>query len=51
MQVELNKPSSYEEVVDVAKREEWKISMMSQMVMINSLPLLIIEARKPKSIV
>ena len=50
MQVELKKPRSYEEAVDVAKRKEWKLSMMNQMGMIDSLPL-VVETRKTKPIV
>ena len=50
MQVELKKPSLYEDVVDVAKRKEWKLTMMSQMGMIDSLPLAV-EIRKVEPIV
>ena len=50
LRVELKKPRSYEEVVDVAKRKEWKLTMMSNMGMTDSLQLAM-ETRRPKPIV
>ena len=50
LMVELKKPGSYEEAVDVAKRKEWKLTMISHMGMIDSLPLAM-EARRPEPIV
>ena len=50
LRVELKKPRSYEEAVDVAKRKEWKLTMMSHMGVTDSLPLAM-EARRPKPIV
>ena len=31
LRVELKKPRSYEEAMEIAKRKEWKLSMMSRM--------------------
>ena len=47
LRVELKKPRSYEEAVDVSKRKEWKLTMMSHMGMTDSLPLAM-EARRPE---
>ena len=50
LRVELKKPRSYEEAVDVSKRKEWKLTMMSHMDVTDSLPLAM-ETRRPQPIV
>ena len=39
LRVELKKPKSYKEAMEIAKRKEWKLSMMSKMGMTDALPL------------
>ena len=50
LRVELKKPRSYKEAADMAKRKEWKLSMMSKMGMMDSLPLPV-EMRRPELVV
>ena len=50
LRVELKKPQSYEDAIDVAKRKEWKLSRMSQLGMVDSFPMAK-EIRRPESIV
>ena len=50
LRVELKKPRSYEEAADMAKRKEWKLSMMSKMGMTDALPLPV-EMRRPEPVV
>ena len=50
LRVELKKPRSYEEAMEIAKRKEWKLSMMSRMGVTDSLPLPM-EIRKSKPVV
>ena len=50
LRVELKKPRSYEEAMEIAKRKEWKLSMMSRMGVMDSLPLPM-EMRKPEPVV
>ena len=50
LRVELTKTRSYKEAADMAKRKEWKLSMMSKMGMTDALPLPM-EMRRPEPIV
>ena len=50
LRMELKKPQSYEDAVDVAKRKEWKLGELSQLGMVDSF-LMAKEIRRPKSIV
>ena len=50
LRVELKKPRSYEEAADMAKRKEWKLSMMSKMGMTDALSLPV-EMRRPEPVV
>ena len=50
LRVKLKKPRSYEEAVDAAKRKEWKLTMMRNMGMRDSLPL-VVEIRRSEPIV
>ena len=50
LRVDLKKLQSYEDAIDVAKKKEWKLFKMSQLGMVDSLPMEM-EIRKPKCIV
>ena len=50
LRVQLKKPQSYEDAIDVAKRKEWKFIKMSQLGMVDSFPVAK-EIRRPEPIV
>ena len=50
LRVELKKPRSYEDVIDVAKKKECKLYKMSQLGMVELFPMAT-EIRRPESIV
>ena len=50
LRVELKKPRSYEDAIEIAKRKEWKLFRMSQLGMVDSLPI-VVEMKRPDSII
>ena len=50
LRVELKKPRSYEDAIDMSRRKEWKLCKMSQLGLVESFPM-VKEIRRPEPIV